>query len=357
MVDAGTVRSSDEGNRVRWQGEPGFFEIWFLVVFDPVAARAWWLRYTTFAPAPGQPGEPRATLWAAAFDARSRPPARAGKRILPLAAYEGSREGPFHVRLADAELSNDSARGTCPVGGRPLSWDLYFTPAEYEAVRAPELMHRLPLATNVSHANDGIRVNGWVALDGVRVPLERAPAVQKHIWGTRRVEELSWLYCPRFAGEPDARLEATSARLRRTGGPPALTTLWAETASGIHDRCGLPAVMQNTVERLGPTRLRWQSTGPFRRLVATAWCEPETLAGWVYRDPSGFDLHIAQSDVASCTLELETRPHPLAHWRSAARLDCVEGAALEFHAPEPLPGVTYISWDAEEVPEACRRSS
>src|SRR6185369_18075881 len=84
MVDAGTVRSSDEGNRVRWQGEPGFFEIWFLVVFDPVAARAWWLRYTTFAPAPGQPGEPRATLWAAAFDARSRPPARAGKRILPL---------------------------------------------------------------------------------------------------------------------------------------------------------------------------------------------------------------------------------------------------------------------------------
>ena len=81
------------------------------------------------------------------------------------------------------------------------------------------------------------------------------------------------------------------------------------------------------------------------------------LAGWVYRDPSGFDLHIAQSDVASCTLELETRAHPLARWRTASRVECIEGAALEFHAPEPLPGVAYIPWDAEEVPEKCRRSS
>ena len=50
------------------------------------------------------------------------------------------------------------------------------------------------------------------------------------------------------------------------------------------------------------------------------------------------------------------RAHPLARWRSAARLECVEGAALEFHAPEPLPGVAYIPWDAEEVPP-WRRSS
>ena len=351
------MRSSEEGNRVRWGGEPGFFEIWFLVVFDPAAPRAWWLRYTTFAPAPGQPGAARATLWAAAFDARAPIPACAGKRILPLSAYDAPRGGAFRVRLAEAELGNDSARGACPVGGRPFAWDLYFTPAEREAVRAPELLHRLPLPTNVSHANDGIRVNGWVALDGVRIPLERAPAVQKHIWGTRRVEELFWLYCPRLAGEEDARLEATSARMRRDGGPPALTTLWAETVSGIHDRCGLSAMVQNGLERLGPTHVRWLSTGPLQRIVATAWCEPATLAGWVYRDPSGFDLHIAQSDVASCTLELETRAHPLARWRSTSRLECVEGAALEFHAPEPLPGVAYIPWDAEEVPEACRRSS
>jgi hypothetical protein len=357
MVDGRSVRSSEEGNRVRWRGEPGFFEIWFLVVFDAAAPRAWWLRYTTFSPAPGRPGAPRATIWAAAFDARAAIPARAGKRILPLAAYGVAEGGPFGVRLADAEITNASARGTCAVGGRALAWDLRFTPAPHEAVRAPELLRRLPLPTHVSHANDGIRVDGWVALDGVRVALDGAPAVQKHIWGTRRVEELSWLYCPRFAGAPDARLEATWAHARRNAGPPALTTLWASTAGGVHDRCGLAAVMRNRLERLGPTRLRWRSSGALERLVATAWCEPATLAGWVYRDPSGFDLHIAQSDVASCTLELETRAHPLARWRSAARLECVEGAALEFHGPEPMPDVAYIPWDAEAVPEPCRPSS
>jgi hypothetical protein len=357
MVDGRSVRSSEDGNRVRWRGEPGFFEIWFLVVFDPAAPRAWWLRYTTFSPATGQPGAPRATLWAAAFDARAATAARAGKRILPLAAYDTPEAGPFRVRLADAELTNGSARGTCAVDGRALAWDLRFTPAAHEAVRAPELLHRLTLPTNVSHANDGILVDGWVALDGVRVALDGAPAVQKHIWGTRRVEDLAWLYCPRFAGDPDARLEATWARMRRSGGPPALTTLWAATAGRVHDRCGLPAVMQNGLERLAPTRLRWQSSGPLRRLVATAWCAPATLAGWVYRDPSGFDLYIAQSDVASCTLALETRAHPLAEWRTTTRLECVEGAALEFHGPEPLSDVTYIPWDAEALPEACRRSS
>jgi len=131
MVDERTVRSSEEGNRVRWRGEAGFFEIWFLVVFDPSAPRAWWLRYTTFAPAPGQPGAGRATIWAAAFDARATPPARAGKRILPMADYRATHEGPFAVCLADAEITNVSARGTC---GR-LTWDLRFTPAAHEAAR------------------------------------------------------------------------------------------------------------------------------------------------------------------------------------------------------------------------------
>ena len=78
---------------------------------------------------------------------------------------------------------------------------------------------------------------------------------------------------------------------------------------------------------------------------ATAWCDPRTLAAWVYRDPGGRDLHIAQSDLASCSVEIRTRAHPLARWGDARRLECHEGAALELHAPEPLPGVRYLGWD------------
>ena len=70
-----------------------------------------------------------------------------------------------------------------------------------------------------------------------------------------------------------------------------------------------------------------------------AWCDPRTLAGWVYRDPRGWDVHVAQSDVASCTVEVRARGE-------VRRLASTSGAALEFHAPEPLPGVRYLAWDA-----------
>ena len=50
-----------------------------------VIRRAWWLRYTTFAPASEQAGAPRATLWAAAFAADAPPVA--AKSILPASAY------------------------------------------------------------------------------------------------------------------------------------------------------------------------------------------------------------------------------------------------------------------------------
>src|SRR5207244_469057 len=97
----------------------------------------------------------------------------------------------------------------------------------------------------------------------------------KHIWGTRRVEELYWLYCPRFDEEVAACLEATAVRPRRRPGAPRLVPIWFRTAR--------------------------------RRL------------------------------------------HPLAAWRPPRRLTCSEGAALELHAPEPLPGVRYLGWDATEL--------
>jgi hypothetical protein len=341
---------SDVANRARWRGEAGFFEIWFLVVFAPGARRAWWLRYTTFAPAPGRPGSPRATVWAAAFDAAACAPAFAVKAIAPIAAYDAGGPQGFRVRIGDAELANGACRGAVAAGGHAIAWDLRFAPAEREARRTPWLLHRLPLPTRVSHANSEVACTGRVTVDGVTSRLEAAPAVQKHIWGTRRVEELFWLYCGAFVGDPAARLEATSVRLHRRlgGGPPLprLTTLWLRTAERELDACRLAALPRNHFALRDGAGVEFRSGSVTRAVHAVAWCDPRTLAGWVYRDPRGWDVHVAQSDLASCTLELRTRAHPLAPWRPAHRLECREAAALELHAPEPLPGVRYVPWDA-----------
>ena len=333
---------------MRWTGAPGFFEIWFLVVFEPGAARAWWLRYTTFAPVPGQPGTPRATLWAAAFDTGASPPAVAAKAILPLAEYDRGGPDRFRIRLGPATLENGRAEGAVRSAAHAIAWDLRFTPAATAARRTPRLLERLPLPTRVAHANTDVACSGWVAVDGVRRELRDAPAVQKHLWGTRRVEELLWLYCPRFEGDPAARLEATAVRLRRRG--VRLAPVWARDSEGEHDRCGLPAVIANHVETPHPGEIAVRAVSAKRAVTARAWCDPRMLVGYVYRDPHGWDVHVAQSDVASCELVLRTRPHPLAAWGSARRLVAPHGAALEIHHLEPLPGVRYIAWDDTELP-------
>jgi hypothetical protein len=77
---------------------------------------------------------------------------------------------------------------------------------------------------------------------------------------------------------------------------------------------------------------------------------PGDARGYVYRDPSGFDVHVAQSDVATCELVVRARPHPLARWGAARRL-VGELAAIELHRPDPLANVRYIGWDATEPRE------
>jgi hypothetical protein len=279
-------------------------------------------------------------VWAAAFDTHAAPPVLAGKTILPGAPLTAG------IRLGDAELANDRARGEVLAGGHEIAWDLRWTPALSAARRGPRLLEHVPLPTHVAHAGPDLACSGWVAVDGVRRSLEGAPGIQKHIWGTRRVEELGWLYCPRFEGDSGARLEATAVRPRRGRANPWLTFVWARLGARELDWCGFPYALTNRVEAESTPALVFRAVSPLHMVRARAWCDPRTLAGYVYRDPSGFDLYVAQSDVASCEMTIATRPHPFAAWQPSARLAAREAAALEFHGPEPLPGVRYIEWDA-----------
>jgi hypothetical protein len=90
-------------------------------------------------------------------------------------------------------------------------------------------------------------------------------------------------------------------------------------------------------------------------VVATATCDPATLVGYVYRDPSGFDVYVAQSDVATCEAAWCDRRHRLARWNEPRHARGAR-AAIEFHERTPLPGVRYVPWDARtaEGGEPCR---
>ena len=337
------MRPADVGNRPRWPSRGGFFEIWFLVVFDPSAARAWWLRYTLFAPADPKAGSARATLWAAAFDARSMPQAIAGKRILRLDEY-ASAPDPFAVRLGTSSIESDAATGEMRTERHSFAWELRWTAPRAPARRGPPWLEHVPAPTRVAHLGGDLRCSGWFAVDGRRHAIDDAPGLQKHIWGTRRVAELYWLACPSFAEDAAASFEATSVRVD-VGRGPRLSPVWLRTHAGEVSFFGVPGLFRRRVEPDGLGRLVVRARSSTHRLVARAHCDPASLIGFVYRDPSGWDAYVAQSDVASCEVAVETRRHRLASFGAPVRLSATHAAAIEFHQPEPLPGVRYIPWD------------
>ena len=342
-----TPSPAEAANQPRWRGSAGFFEIWFLVVFDPASACAWWFRYTLFAPADG--GASRATLWAAAFDAVAPTPMRACKSMLPIDRFDPGPADGFTIRLGDAELAHGRATGRVEGRDGTIAWELAFTPAAEPAARGPRWLERLPLPTRVAHAQGEARFTGWVEVNGTRHVVAGAPGLQKHIWGTRRVEELFWINVPTFAEEPDAAFEATAVRLHRQlpGGlaAPTVTSIWLRAGGDEDGWWRGRGLLTSRVEPGVLGELQFRAGSATRRIEGHAWCDPRTLAGFVYRDPSGFDLHVAQSDVASCELSYARRAHRFAAWEPAKRITARYAAAVEFHHPEPLPGVRYLGWD------------
>lgn len=346
--------TADEGNLPQWRGEPKFFEIWFLVVFIPGKERALWLRYTLFAPAPGQPGQPRATLWAAAFDARADEPRLAMKSILPIDAYAPRQDGTFGIHLGDAEFATGVCRGRVEESGHSIAWNLSFDPAPVHEERSSVILSpRLPLPTRVIHAHEGTMFRGTYSVDGQTYTIENAPGLQKHLLGDKRVEELFWLYCPSFEEDTSARLEVTSVRPTRTliGSLPfpTLAPIWFDSASGAYDFFAVWHLFRNVVKLVGPGKLELSASSLLQSIKVEADCNVNTLVGYVYRDPQGMDLYVAQSDIASCEVRLYERSHPFTSFRQTRKLTCTHGAAIEFHLPEPLDGVDYIGWDATSL--------
>ena len=320
----------------RWTGAAGFFEIWFAVVFDRAQSRAWWLRWTTFASATG---ETRATIWAAAFEAGR--PSCAGKTFVAV----------DDVRAAAAALAEGATSGRVETDAGPLVWELAFHGGD-APVRGPAWLERVPAPTRVAHVRGEARVTGTVRLgDGPARRVDGVGAV-KHIWGTRRVEELFWLYCPLL--EDGGAIEATAVRVRRDRGP-RIAPVWLRARGIENGWWRTPGLFRQRLVPDRPGRLRVRAVSGTACVVATATCDPATLVGWVYRDPSGFDVYVAQSDVATCEVAWCDRRHRLARW-SAPRHARGARAAIEFHERTPLPGVRYVPWDATtaEGGEPCR---
>lgn len=341
-----TANAADRANRAAWDGRPGYYEIWFVVVFEPGARRAYWFRYTTMAPVAAS-SSPQAMVWAAAFDAGAESPAHAAKHIVDIAQYATERE-PFFVRIGDTELAATGASGAVAADAGRIDWQLSFQSLAPHAPRTPQLLSALPLPVHAAHAHCEMRVDGQVIIDGNRRELVDAVGIQVHIHGSKRVESLRWCYVPRFDDDPRTALELTTAKLRErvAGVPvPAIGSLWLGGDPALQ-LTGLRHSRNIRARLLRPDLLRVDVRTRNRRAIIRAWTEPRAFVGYVYRDPDGSDIPVAQSDIAS--VHVETFERRGLGWRPLRTLHSRGGGALEVHG-QRLPNVRYIEWDDSEL--------
>ncbi|MFO0580614.1 MAG: fumarylacetoacetate hydrolase family protein, partial [Polyangia bacterium] len=327
---------SEQANRPQWTGRG--FEIWFFVVLVPGRERALWVRLTRFCDG----GASDARIWAVLSEGQG---VTAQREILPLEQMTTEApDGSFHLRVGESELRRGFSRGRC---GR-IAWELCFEPNSAAVARVPKLPGFVPLGTRATHPHAEAPVRGWVELDGRRLALDGGLLTQMHLWGHKRVEWLRWAWVPRF--DRDGQLELTA--VAPEAGGPGLCALWARVGDQVFDGSGLLKAARARVSSVRPGVLHHVGAYGAHRLVVRTWAVAESFAGWDYRQVGGGDLHVAQSNLARCELELFRKVG--LGWQPERRLRST-CAALEFHGPEEPPELGYVAWDAREVRARERR--
>lgn len=349
------MEPSEQVNLPMWQGQPGHYEIWFVVAIDLNAPRATWVRYSTFSPVDGPP---RAAVWAADFDARREVPAIWAKSTHAIADYTAAADR-FSVKIGASEIHHGHCAGEVASAGHRIAWQLDFAVGSAPVRRTPAVLEQVRLATTAVHACADAPVTGWIEVDGQRRELASGKAVQMHLYGTRRVDNLSWIWAPILA-DGQATLEVLSAQMSRPLAGlrgPHMTSVFLRHGDDMEDLTQLPDALLPTTSSPAPGVLDVTWTGVRRALRIRGFAPVDTYAGWVYRNtvgnPAAPELHVAQSDIATCVVESFRRSHPLGKWRPEARLVSRDRAAVELHGYSAIEGVRYVGWDESE-PEPSR---
>jgi len=106
------------------------YEVWFVRLGLGDGGGAWWFRYLLMNPGrggcPGDPGGMPVQLWATWFPKDGKP--QSFIQGFPLAGLELSARGrdPFHFRIGNNGIQENSCRGALEVRGHSISWDLRF---------------------------------------------------------------------------------------------------------------------------------------------------------------------------------------------------------------------------------------
>jgi len=296
-------REQWNGARYREGQRGGHYESWFQRANDASGRRAFWIRYTIFAPR-GRPADAVGELWAIAFD-REAGRIVAVKEVRPIRACAFAPDR-LDVRIGEARLDGGSLRGGAASGGHAIAWDLRYGGGGEPLLLLPAPLYAAPLPRAKALVPQPLaRFTGTITVDGEPLAIEDWVGSQNHNWGSKHTDRYAWGQVAGFDEQPDAFLECSTARLR-------LGPVWTPWMS--------PVVLRLRGETLGwnalPRAIRahgryapydWHietDGGSAGALSLRIWAEPSEFVALRYDNPPGGAKICLNSKLARCELTL-----------------------------------------------------
>lgn len=293
------------------------YEVWFLRLGLADGSGAWWFRYLLTNPGrAGCEANPLAKpvqVWATWFPASGKP--HSFIQGFPLEGLDLSRESqaPFHFRVGDNAIEEDSCRGALHVDKHQIIWNL-----SYHSTFRTTLSSKGWIGFSRTPHSDAL-FSGNITLDGRSFAGDPLGfGVQGHNCGYRHRNFWTWAhaYFPR-AGKPAATLEALTYEM-----PFGLVfrkaILWLD---------GQQHTFRNLKETGDRGSMQWDFCCGLRngtKLQATIDGRGDSVhrLPYIKTDCSG-TFQVANNSLASASLLLEINGRP---WE---RLETAGGAVLE----------------------------
>lgn len=319
------VRDRWNGARFRPGDAGGHYESWFQRANDASGRRAFWIRYTIFAPR-GRPADAVGELWAISFD-RETKQITAVKEVHPMSACAFAPDR-LEVRIGGAHLDGGALRGAAAANGHTVAWDLRYGGGGEPLLLLPERLYEAPLPrAKVLVGQPLARFTGTVTVDGAPVAVDGWLGSQNHNWGSRHTDRYAWGQVAGFDDHPEAFLECSTARLR-------LGPVWSPWMSPVMLRLrgetlgwnGLPRAIRAR-GRYEPYDWRIETEGEAGALSLRIWAEPSEFVALRYGNPPGGEKICLNSKLARCELTLRRGGQTLELRSSRAAFEILEDTA------------------------------
>lgn len=332
------THSRDHWNGARYRADDrgGHYESWFQRANDAAGRRAFWIRYTIFAPR-GRAADAVGELWAIAFDRETRRIV-AVKEVRPIGACAFAPHR-LDVRIGEARLDGEALRGGAASGGHAIGWDLRYGGGGEPLLLLPPRLYAAPLPrAKALVAQPLAQFTGSITVDGEPVAIDGWVGSQNHNWGSRHTDRYAWGQVAGFDERPDAFLECSTARLR-------LGPVWTPWMSPVVLRLRGETLAWNALPRAirarghyqcasAPYDWRIETSGPDGALALRIWAEPSELVALRYDNPPGGAKICLNSKLARCELTLRRGGQTLELHSSRAAFEI-----LEDHAPAGIEAV------------------